>query len=203
MKKGFTLHELLVTVLIAAILATTVGVFLVKLLTLQEKDREEGYIREALADICAYYADFASIGSSFSVSADPNESIITYRNETGGVSLETGRVSRVAYLTMTTNSTGNAIALNAYAYDNSDQVGTIKIFSELKTGLTSGLSQTLRGDPLFISSPRRKLDLNKIRISSSITPLKTSSSDVLTPSKDESFNNSGFYKSDAVLGGWK
>jgi len=98
---GYTVVELMVTIVIVSVLAATVGMFFVKLLNIQEKDREEAYIREKLSDICGAYADMLSIGSSFSTFSNLTKqaTLVKYRQETGGVSLETGVVSRVAYLT--------------------------------------------------------------------------------------------------------
>ena len=59
-KRGYTVVELMVTIVIVAVLAATLGMFFVKLLRIQEREREEAYIRERLADICAAYADFVS-----------------------------------------------------------------------------------------------------------------------------------------------
>lgn len=115
---GYTVVELMVTIVIVSVLAATVGMFISKLLTIQEQEREEAYIRERLADICGAYADDLSIGSSFSRSNKTE--IVAYRLETGGVSLETGRVTRVAYLTSATNATDKAVALNIYSLENGE-----------------------------------------------------------------------------------
>lgn len=104
---GFTIYELMVTMVIVSVLAATVGTFFVKLLNIQEREREEAYVREKLSDICGAYADMLSVGSSIITSDNPSNqtAIVKYRQETGGVSLETGVVTRVAYLTsMMTNS---------------------------------------------------------------------------------------------------
>lgn len=93
---GYTAIELMVTILVIVVLATSMGASVAKLLSIQESEREEGYIRESLADLCALCADFSSVGSAFSVSNQ--DFVIKYRQETGGVSLETGRVTRAAYL---------------------------------------------------------------------------------------------------------
>ena len=103
--QGFTVVELMVTIVIVAFLSATVGTFVCKLLTIQERDREEAYIREKLTDICGAYADFLSIGSSISstTGVSNQETVVKYRSETGGVSLETGIVTRVAYLVAAMN----------------------------------------------------------------------------------------------------
>lgn len=106
--RGYTVIELMVTIVIVAVLAVSVGTLFVKLLTIQENEREEAYIRERLADICGAYADDLSVGTSFCRSNGTE--IVTYRHETGGVSLETGRVSHVARL-------ASAIANGAVRFD--------------------------------------------------------------------------------------
>lgn len=113
---GYTIVELMVTLVIVTVLAATVGMFFARLLSLQEREREEAYIREKLADVCGAVADDLSIGSSFSMRTNlvQRNIIVSYRQETGGVSLETGRVSRVAYLTLAQNVTNRTMVLNAY-----------------------------------------------------------------------------------------
>lgn len=159
MRLGYTVFELLVTVLIVTGLATVVGSFFVKLLTIQEKDREEAYIREKLSDLCAVYADFASIGSSFSIESSGNANIVSYRQETGGVSFETGRVSRVAYLT--TATTNETMDLNVYSFETGTNILT-KIFSNIKEGLTSKWARFLNGDASLLITPAGELDVKKV-----------------------------------------
>lgn len=96
-KCGYTVVEMMVTILIVAILTTTVGTVVVKLLTLQERDREEAYIRETLTNVCGEYADSLSLGS-FICTNNLHGIDVTYRSESGGVSFETGRVSHVVKL---------------------------------------------------------------------------------------------------------
>ena len=113
-KRGYTIVELMVTILIVSVLAVTVGMFFVKLLSIKEREREEAYIREKLADICGAYADVLSVGSSICMS---NQTIlVNYRHETGGVSLETGLVTHVAQLVSLMNTTNNTLDLNIYAF---------------------------------------------------------------------------------------
>ena len=116
---GYTIVELMVTLVIVTVLAATVGVFFARLLSVQEREREEAYIQEKLADVCGALADDLSIGSSFSIRTNlvQREIIVTYQQETGGVSLETGRVSRVAYLTLSLNATNRTMAVNAYTHE--------------------------------------------------------------------------------------
>ena len=113
---GYTLVELMATITIVAVLAATVGMFFARLLSLQEREREEAYIRERLAEVCGVLADDLSVAASFGTRIRPVEQdiIVAYREETGGVSLETGRVSRVAQLVLTTSATNRAAALNVY-----------------------------------------------------------------------------------------
>lgn len=124
----------MVTLVIVTVLAATVGMFFARLLSLQEREREEAYIREKLVDVCGAVADDLSIASSFSMrtSLVQRDIIVAYRQETGGVSLETGRVSRVAQLVLTTSATNRAAALN--------------VFSHEPEGLRRSLSRSLEGD---------------------------------------------------------
>lgn len=135
---GYTVVELMVTLVIVAVLATTVGVFFARLLSVQENEREEAYIREKLADVCGVIADDLSIGTSISLSTNlvQRDVIVAYRQETGGVSLETGRVTRVAYLTLTLNATNRTMALTAYRRE--------------PDGWTRTLSSSLNGDAALI-----------------------------------------------------
>ena len=135
---GYTVVELMVTLVIVAVLATTVGVCFVRLLSVQENEREEAYIREKLADVCGVIADDLSIGTSISLSTNlvQRDVIVAYRQETGGVSLETGRVTRVAYLTLTLNATNRTMALSAYRRE--------------PEGWTRTLSSSLNGDAALI-----------------------------------------------------
>jgi len=119
-RSGYTIVELMVTIVIVAILAATVGVLFVKLLTIQEQEREEGYVRETLSDICAVYADFMSVGSSISnISASVNSDfIVTYRHEAGGVSLETGRVTHAAHLISREKVNDGTLDLGVEAFES-------------------------------------------------------------------------------------
>ena len=109
---GYTIVELMVSLVVVTVLAGTIGMFVVKLLTIREREREDAYIREKLTNICAAYADFMSIGSSFSTNGQ--EIVVMYRQETGGVSLETGIVSQVTSLVTVLNT--NNWAMDSFAY---------------------------------------------------------------------------------------
>lgn len=136
MRRGMTLIELLVTMLIVTIVSVMFGFYFVKLLNIHEDEREMGYVRERLVDICAAYADYLSIASSirnitdYSFDAD-------YRQETGGVSLETGRVSRVTHLNTYLDSSAGRMELN---------IGRI-----VTNEFVSGFSRKLRGDALLMN----------------------------------------------------
>ena len=109
---GYTIVELLVTILIVTIFAASVGMLAVKLLTLHEKNREDAYVREKLLDICAIYADYLSLGSS--IGTNNFETIVKYRMETGGVSFETGVVSHVTHLISALNPLKKTVDLGTY-----------------------------------------------------------------------------------------
>ena len=137
-KRGYTVVELMVTIVIVAVLAAALGMFFVKLLRIQEREREEAYIRERLSDICATYADFVSVGSSFHTSTNSVNALtaVKYRMETGGVSLETGRVTKVAYLTTMMNLTNRTVDMD--------------IYSQGSEGLTRKFSRAMGGDASLI-----------------------------------------------------
>lgn len=128
---GFTVVEMMATLVITAILAATAGTFFARLLTIQERDREEAYIREKLVDACGAYADLLSIGSTF-VNTSTNAVIIKYRQETGGCSLETGLVSRVAYLASPLNLEHDTVDFNIYSVE--------------KRNLSQKISRGINGD---------------------------------------------------------
>lgn len=124
-KSGYTIVELMVTVLIISLLAVSVGAFFVSLLNIQEKEREDAYVREKLNDICATYADMLSVGSFFVTNSD-RRIIVNFPREAGGVSLETGgtfetgSVIRVACLTSSVNRVSRdytSLDLNVSAMD--------------------------------------------------------------------------------------
>ena len=162
--RGYTVVELMVTIVIVSGLAATLGALFVKLLTLQEMDREEAYIKERLVDICGNYADYLSVGSSIS-SNEYNTYIATYRRETGGVSFETGRVSRVAQL-MSLNTISKETGLKTIDLNACENIGT---------QLVSKFARTLRGDdlPLININDLKELTISddKINIYCSLTPV--------------------------------
>ncbi len=108
----------MVTVVVVAVLSASVGMFFVKLMNLHEREREEAYVRERLADICGAYADALSVGSSIITYINRIDNtqgmVVGYRQETGGVSLETGKVTRVAYLASSMNAINNTVDLNVF-----------------------------------------------------------------------------------------
>ena len=122
--RGYTIVELMVTVVIVAVLAATVGTFIVKLLTFQEKDREEAYVREKLVDICGAYADLLSVGSLVSMQTNSSDQVmyVGYRRETGGVSLETGIVSRVTSLESSLRMKNHEVDINVYGLESGSNV---------------------------------------------------------------------------------
>lgn len=195
MEKGYTVFELIVTVLIVVVLAATIGMFFTNLLTIQEQDREEAYVREKLADLCAIYADFASIGSSFSISSNSNANIVSYRLETGGISFETGRVSRVAYFT--TATTNRAMNVDVYSLQHD---GRSLIFQNEKAGLTSRWDRVLSGDVSLLIQPTGKLDVKSVTCT--ITPLGIPPSDHVYGVPDENFVNFNNY-TDTCIGNLK
>lgn len=123
---GYTIVELMVTIVIVSVLATTVAIFLSKLLTIQERDREEAYIREKLADICGAYADAISVGMSFGTRTNflsqAMDIKVNYRQETGGVSLETGRVTRVTQMLSSIDVTNRTVDLSFYGLNQGDVI---------------------------------------------------------------------------------
>ena len=124
--RGYTIVELMVTIVIVSVLAATVGAFFVKLLTIQERDREEGYIREKLADICGAYADMMSVGSYIgtrtNIVSKTADLRVFYRHETGGISLETGVVTHVAQLTSSLNQTNGTLDVGVDAFESGELV---------------------------------------------------------------------------------
>lgn len=130
---GYTIVELMVTMVITTVLAVTLGTFFVKLLTLQERERNEAYIREKLVDICATLADYASVGSSVNVIGE-REFTLTYRHEVGGVSLETGRVSHVVQLWTSHQTDQKHTTLN------------LDIDAQEATNIVRKFSRNLRGE---------------------------------------------------------
>lgn len=176
--RGFTINELMVTVLIVSILATTLGVFFVKLLTIQEQEREEGYIRERLADICGEYADFMSVGSS--VGINDRGFAVKYRRETGGVSLETGRVTRAAYLQ----------GFNTTVYSAAEERRSLDL-RVLGGDLQRKFARNIMGEAALIPFD------GSIKIESSITPIGAKA----PAQMDEADTNLvDFAMSDAALG---
>lgn len=174
-RSGYTVVELMTTLTIVAVLAASVGIFLARLLTLRERDREEAYIREKLSDVCGAYADAMSIASSFGTRVNPltggMEVRVDYRHETGGVSLETGKVARVAHLTSEVNVTNRTVDLKVFGFEQRE--------------LVEKLSRIARGDAAL-------LPLAGDIVSCTITPLNTVGNLVT--------DDTGFSMADAALG---
>ena len=133
-RRGASVVEMLTTTAIVAVLACVCGTLFARLLSIRERDREEAYVRERLSDICAAYADAMSIGSY--IVASNGATTVKYRCETGGVSLETGLVSRVSHAVASMNPTNRASVLDIYS------------FNEGSLGL--GVSRTAAGDAELI-----------------------------------------------------
>ena len=112
--EGFTVVELCVTVLIVAILSVWLGGSIVRMLKLRESNREEGYMREKLALICAEAADYLSMANAITSVSNQYGIVLKggFRMEMEGVSYETGKVVKVNGLYLSgTNGTFN-IALD-------------------------------------------------------------------------------------------
>lgn len=171
-KVGYTVIELIVTMAIVAALAATVGVYFVKLLTLHENEREDAYVREKLTDICGAYADFMSVGTAFCTS---NETVVVKcRQETGGVSMETGVVSRVVYLDSAINPYQHNMDFNFYGFE--------------KGSVSRRLSRAVNGDAAL-------LPIVGGIVKCSITPLNAQKSEL-----ERAGVLSGYQTSDASLG---
>lgn len=115
MKFGFTIVELLVTMLITTIVVVVFGLGVVRLLKLEESNRQEGYIRERLTMITSTYADYLSMGSGlWPVDLPDNVKgyCTEFRTETGGVSFETGKVTRVVGMTSSVSNGFFNIGIN-------------------------------------------------------------------------------------------
>lgn len=147
--------ELMVAMVIVAVMASSAGVFFAKLLTIQEREREEAYIREKLSDICGAYADFLSVGSNMYTNSADNEIIVGYRQETGGVSLETNIADRVAYLKssiksaeQSDDSMTTAVDIDIYSKDPVADAGSlVRIMGD---DVSQKYSRSIRGDASLI-----------------------------------------------------
>lgn len=98
MRCGFTIVELMVCIVLAVILAASVGPSAVKLLRVVESSREEGFMREKLATIAGVYADWLSLAQSYVVTNMANGvKVISadYPVEMDGISFETNNVCKV------------------------------------------------------------------------------------------------------------
>lgn len=187
---GYTAVELMVTIVLVSVLAAVVGTFFVKLLGIQERDREEAYIREKLADICALYADQISIGSYFSAGTNQVDqaSIVKYRQETGGVSFETGVVTRVAYLKAAVNRYNKNGLKNLDVTVYSTESSTNLVFvSELGSWVCQKRTTSVTGDAYLFP-------LTAEMIGCTVRPLN------FTPGNTTNDVNTGWRTTDAVLG---
>ena len=126
-RAAYTVVELMVTIVIVSVLAATLGMFFIQLLNIQERDREEAYIQERLSDVCGAYADALSVGSGFIIGTDKNAQsmIVKYRQETGGVSLETGIVTHVSYLASFANALSGTLDSNIYGVETNNLVSRL------------------------------------------------------------------------------
>lgn len=102
MRYGFTIVELMVCIVLAVILAASMGPSAVRLMRVHESLREEGFIREKLVTLAGIYADWLSLAKSVAVctnkAAKAEDVIITtayYPQETEGISFETNNICRV------------------------------------------------------------------------------------------------------------
>lgn len=98
MRCGFTIVELMVCIVLAVILAASVGPSAVKLLRVVESSREEGFMREKLATIAGIYADWLSLAQSYVVTNMANGvKVISadYPVEMEGISFETNNLYKV------------------------------------------------------------------------------------------------------------
>lgn len=165
-RHGYTIVELIVTMVIVVVVSATVGGFFVKLLTFHEKERHRAYIQERLVDICGFYADYLSLGTN--VCNDVNRFGVDYRVETGGVSFETGRVSRVAQFVSSMKTSAQfrntTLDFSAWAFEP----GII----------TNKFCRNLRGDdtPLVPLSSIRELKIKgrNVNLSHRLDPLNAS-----------------------------
>ena len=180
--------ELMVTIVIVAVMAATVGTFFVKLLTIQEREREEGYIREKLCDICAQYADFLSLGDSVSVGTNRESQalVVGYRQEAGGVSFETGLVTRVAYFVSTISATNRMMDLNVCSREPESSLNEYPFMGNM---VSCKLSRKIGGDAPLIP-------LTGDMVSCTITPLGNN----VTPGSRLLEEDQRFETTDATLG---
>lgn len=122
-KFGFTIGEMLITMLITTIVATLFALGISRLLKVEESNRQEGYIRERLTMITSSYADYLSMGSSLALAEGPNHTKVyqTYfPMETGGVSFETGKVVRVVGMATSVSNGLFNVCMNTAGRDSPD-----------------------------------------------------------------------------------
>lgn len=171
-RHGFTIVELTVTIAIIAFLAVALGMFFANLLSIREREREEAYVRERLSDVCASYADMLSVGRSIIANNSPSNqaAIVKYREETGGVSMETAIVSRVSYLASMVSATNRVMDIDLLSLDPEVEELDRKFLTQL-TRRASGdaaliplcgdmVSCTLR--PLGVESAPKDTTMNEV-----------------------------------------
>lgn len=98
MRLGVTIVELMVCILLAVILAASVGPSAVKLLRVVESSREEGFMREKLATLAGIYADWLSLAQTYVVTnMATGVKVISadYPREMEGISFETNNLTKV------------------------------------------------------------------------------------------------------------
>lgn len=88
----------MVCIVLAVILAASIGPSSVKLLRVVESSREEGFMREKLVMLAGIYADWLSLAQSYVVTnTTKGIKIISanYPSETEGISFETNNICKV------------------------------------------------------------------------------------------------------------
>ena len=98
MCRGFTIVELMVCIVLAVILAASIGPSAVKLLNVVESSREEGFMREKLITLAGLYSDWLSLAQSYVVTnMAKGIKVISaeYPVEMEGISFETNNLCKV------------------------------------------------------------------------------------------------------------
>ena len=98
MSRGFTIVELMVCVVLAVVLAASIGPSAAKLLHVVESSREEGFMREKLVTLAGLYADWLSLAKTYVVTnVTKGVKVISadYPDELEGISFETNNLRKV------------------------------------------------------------------------------------------------------------